>query len=365
MNVTVCHLAKAASGSGSDRSPSRVAWIDVAKGIGIILVVYGHVSGGLVDAGIQPADSPANAVSALIYTFHMPLFFFLSGVWLPRASAKPFRQFARERVGTIVYPYVLWSSLQFIANLAMARFTNGAPKPFGLLSIFYHPYAQFWFLYVLFIHLLLVTPLLRRRRGAAVALMLGVVAYFIYPLVESLPWRPAAQILRFLLYIAAGAAVGPWLVRSSLALFTRAQGSMIAAMLLIALTVGFWRSDSIGPVGLAVASLFGTIGVVAASWAITGTFVSRILEFLGKRSLEIYVAHVIAAAGTRIILARVGGIFEPTIHLVLDVGAGIAFPVVLWWLASRFGFGFLFALRRDTVATHRSEGRTPRDAMPA
>src|SRR5438874_1994978 len=109
------------------RTTSRVAWVDVAKGIGIVLVVYGHVSGGLVDAGIQPRNSVANAASALIYTFHMPLFFFLSGIWLARTSAKPFSQFARQRIGTIVYPYVLWSTIQFIANRAMARFTNASP----------------------------------------------------------------------------------------------------------------------------------------------------------------------------------------------------------------------------------------------
>lgn len=45
---------------------SRAEWIDVLKGIGIILVVIGHVNtkGFLVQ---------------WLYTFHMPLFFALSG----------------------------------------------------------------------------------------------------------------------------------------------------------------------------------------------------------------------------------------------------------------------------------------------
>ena len=45
---------------------SRADWIDVLKGIGIILVVIGHVNtkGFLVQ---------------WLYTFHMPLFFALSG----------------------------------------------------------------------------------------------------------------------------------------------------------------------------------------------------------------------------------------------------------------------------------------------
>src|SRR5947208_16409685 len=123
MNLVQSDLSQDVQAADQNRTTSRVAWVDVAKGIGIVLVVYGHVSGGLVDAGIQPRNSVANAASALIYTFHMPLFFFLSGIWLARTSAKPFSQFARQRIGTLVYPYFLWSSIQFIANRAMARFT--------------------------------------------------------------------------------------------------------------------------------------------------------------------------------------------------------------------------------------------------
>ena len=47
---------------------NRIKWVDIAKGIGIILVIVGHTI--------------ALEYSAPIYTFHMPLFFFLSGLFL-------------------------------------------------------------------------------------------------------------------------------------------------------------------------------------------------------------------------------------------------------------------------------------------
>ncbi|MCF2657191.1 acyltransferase family protein [Lacrimispora saccharolytica] len=46
---------------------SRINWIDTAKGIGIVLVVIGHTR-------FFP-----KAIIDMIFTFHMPLFFFLSG----------------------------------------------------------------------------------------------------------------------------------------------------------------------------------------------------------------------------------------------------------------------------------------------
>ena len=52
----------------------RLDWIDIAKGIGIILVVLGHT---LVPQVRETGF--AGFLWIFIYNFHMPLFFFLSG----------------------------------------------------------------------------------------------------------------------------------------------------------------------------------------------------------------------------------------------------------------------------------------------
>ncbi len=52
----------------------RIAWLDGARGIGILLIVLGHVI---------PMTTP---ISHFIYSFHVPLFFFLSGMVLQKRS---------------------------------------------------------------------------------------------------------------------------------------------------------------------------------------------------------------------------------------------------------------------------------------
>lgn len=47
----------------------RSTFIDIAKGIGIILVVLGHL------------DTNGQISREVIYSFHMPLFFLLSGIF--------------------------------------------------------------------------------------------------------------------------------------------------------------------------------------------------------------------------------------------------------------------------------------------
>jgi len=51
-------------------------WADFAKAIGIILVVYGHVARGVVNAGLPMDKYWFELVDSVIDPFHMPLFFF-------------------------------------------------------------------------------------------------------------------------------------------------------------------------------------------------------------------------------------------------------------------------------------------------
>lgn len=54
----------------------RIAWIDIAKGITILTVIWGHT--------LTIDSSPRN----LIFCFHMPLFFILSGFTLKPVKNK-------------------------------------------------------------------------------------------------------------------------------------------------------------------------------------------------------------------------------------------------------------------------------------
>ena len=45
----------------------RLDWVDIAKGIAIVLMILGH-------------SSLPNMIQNWIYSFHMPFFFFISGV---------------------------------------------------------------------------------------------------------------------------------------------------------------------------------------------------------------------------------------------------------------------------------------------
>ena len=94
----------------------RISYIDMAKGIGIILVVLGH--------SIFPSEN----LTTWIYSFHMPLFFILSGMLLSHthATEQALTSFIRKKAQAIFIPYFVFSVLTilFSALLDTASFCS-------------------------------------------------------------------------------------------------------------------------------------------------------------------------------------------------------------------------------------------------
>jgi len=81
----------------------RIHWIDNAKAICILLVVLGHAKG--LDAFIYK----------YIYSFHMPLFFFLSGYLLNKHRLENgFSSFAKYQFQKLIIPYLTFWVISYI-----------------------------------------------------------------------------------------------------------------------------------------------------------------------------------------------------------------------------------------------------------
>lgn len=79
----------------------RLSYIDTAKGLGMLLVLWAHIMLG-------------GWTNSFIYAFHMPLFFFLSGMMFRREKYRGFKQFFVKRVKTLLIPYVFYSFASWI-----------------------------------------------------------------------------------------------------------------------------------------------------------------------------------------------------------------------------------------------------------
>jgi len=126
----------------SNFPPKRVPYVDIAKGIGIILVVMGHNDFALI----------APFAHKLIYSFHMPMFFFMSGMFFK--PDMPFLNFITNRFHRVLKPFLAILLLIFFASLSFSKISlliagrRLIKAMYG--SGYYIDWVQLWFLPHLF-----------------------------------------------------------------------------------------------------------------------------------------------------------------------------------------------------------------------
>ena len=69
--------------------------------------------------------------------------------------------------------------------------------------------------------------------------------------------------------------------------------------------------------------------------------------------MGIYLMHVLAGSGVRVILNKFLGIDSVSIHIVLGVLAGIALPLIAIRIIDRLGIPFVFSAPISSVITRR------------
>jgi len=113
---------------------NRIQYLDRAKALGMFFVYYGHFVWNLT---FGEAGSPAAAHWRFIYSFHMPLFFFLAGIfWRPDRDlniVKYLGEKARTRIiplvvfGLLVIPFWLIVDPRQVALNNLALYLVGFP----------------------------------------------------------------------------------------------------------------------------------------------------------------------------------------------------------------------------------------------
>lgn len=329
----------------------NIDFIDCAKAIGIILVVYGHALRDLVDARLIDNTSGLQASDYVIYTFHMPLFFFLSGLTAGRSVAKGAVPFLKGKLRTIVYPYFLWSLLLGGTMVTLTAVTNHDKSVSRLLEILWNPISPFWFLYALFwVH---VVYLLLHRIGPGWFALAAILTFAAVAFVWPAPPEIVFQTTRGLLHYSIGAMLAGRLLegrRPGTAALVGMAGLFATAVLAcLALNI---RSALALPAAAAGIALTIGLGQRLAAHA-------RWLVLLGAASMSVYVLHIFATAGTRVVMAHALGAHHGAILLVLCTLAGLVFPLAVHRAAMRLGISTLLGLSERRTASGRPVPHQP------
>lgn len=327
-------------------SNSRNILFDYAKGIGIILVVYGHVMRGLLKAGLPMDRELHGLIDSIIYSFHMPLFFFLSGVFFFGSMDRHGElKLIENKFKTVLYPYVIWSLIQGLIEVGFSHSTNYKTSLWQVLSL-WHPRAQFWFLYTLFIVFIASIAIYRRRNAywsfavLALAVLLNVSRFSptdVYAVYSFSQW---------FVYFALGVGISSLPSRNYRLQSRTGLILFLSVAAFAASQAAFHSSLGLSAYGNAPASHLALAFVGIAFVMALCRFLMRYdlgwLKYLGRHSMEIYLIHIIGSSGIRIVLQNLLGISDVSLHFAFGMLFGIGIPLLVVALTPRLGLEWLF-----------------------
>lgn len=104
---------------------NRISWIDICRGIAILFVMYAHAL-------------PSDSYRYMFYAFHMPLFFFLSGIVF-KENFPSYWSFVKKSFKTIMLPYFLFAVLTYFFWFLKEHTTHNTMHDFlqQIYGIFY------------------------------------------------------------------------------------------------------------------------------------------------------------------------------------------------------------------------------------
>lgn len=322
----------------------REYWVDYAKAIGIILVVYGHVARGIYNAGIEIPFELYLLADSVVYSFHMPLFFFLSGLFFYNSLLKKGGVgLIGSKIDVIVYPYIIWSIAQGVIEAFLSAYTNGEVAYSEVFTLLWSPRAQFWFLYALFIIFCVAMVIFSifSKKMAIVVFGLSIILY-LYPTI-----LPDYLVFRFIsdniVYFVLGIIFSIYFSSAKLSkpiivgfFFT---GFIIFQFIFHDFLSLTYLDRGVVSLLLACISIFFVVSL--SSWVALKP--NNFFIFIGTSSMAIYLMHILAGSGVRVVLDTVMGVDSFVIHLIFGCFMGLFLPMLALMIINKLNISYLFS----------------------
>jgi fucose 4-O-acetylase-like acetyltransferase len=347
----------------------RLTWIDYAKGIAIILVLYRHVFEGLKQSGQSVQDYISlEYANIMFFSFRMPLFFIVSGIFVASSLKKRgLSSFIATKARTILYPYFLWGSLQITLQLVFSKYVNGQREIADYLYLLYLPreVEQFWYLYALFnVTVLYVLVSQKLKLSPIQNIGLGIIMYYLsaWAFQNNIIIGFVGDILHYYLFFAIGDAISRFIAdRDNFRYFESWKLLGLLFIPFIATQLYFLRENIRNASEVSKYQfveyyqpfLYILIALTGCAFVINLTFILQKLKLagwlqeLGKHSLYIYVAHVMVLASVRVLMTKFMGIHNVPVLLVTGIIMGLVVPVILYKISVKMNMRWIFSLERE------------------
>lgn len=259
---------------------SRITWLDSLKGIGIILVLLGHIYNN-------------DFVFNFVYSFHMPVFFFAAGYVY---KDRPILIDLKRRIDTIVRPYFIFGGSVLIYWIFVERRfrESNCSISQAIIGLFLGQYTKLdfnvhlWFLPCFFVTVILFN-IFTKEFGIKISYCIAIVLCVINIVlpVPEIPWG-IDRMCKYIVFYA----IGNW-IHSKHQLFFNTNKvvhkiSMIAVGVI--LLAFLWMLNQVSYLEHILWYVKALIGITSCVFISISTN-NAILQYLGKASIVVLSFH--------------------------------------------------------------------------
>ena len=286
----------------------RIEWVDIAKGIAIILVVIGHVGSSYGSAGLYKDSFLLNFTNRFVYSFHMAAFMFISGFLFKNKGNK--KQQIKAILISYGVPYIFFSGVWWGCKTVLSSLVNTKLSFWDLVLTPVFPISFMWFIYALMLmEIVQVIVGKLNKTKLYVHVTLAFVLLAIQPYMSSIPLFNTGYVFSDLIisdvmsnyfYFCIGVHFGNKIIsviKKHKSIYSCVWGAVLLGVNLLSYNLNI--TFNIEKVAIA---FLGIAFLISLSIRID----NKVLSFIGRRTLPIYVLHGIFIAATRIALGKMG-----------------------------------------------------------
>ena len=304
-----------------EQNKKRLIWIDNAKGFAIILVVLGHVISNLDSSGFLTSNVYLS-VKHWIYEFHMPLFFFLSGLLINKylgCPAEILTNFFKRKLISLIIPYISFSILYLIMKFVFSGTGAVINKVsiYDSLHLYKNPIGEYWFLYALILfNIIFVAIAYMRKKYAAVVIFLIALSFFFVDTLgfNDFEWVGLKRSIPFALFFFLGTILFKYIHFCN-------KKKYIVALLPMIICAEIFDTNTV------FFSRFLSILYVLFFCSAFNSFDFKLFEYLGRNSLVIYLFHPFFIVFFKMLVCKMH--LEIFVVVVVTI-ASIFFPLLTY-----------------------------------
>lgn len=342
---------------------NRKTYIDIARGIGIILLVLGHIVTG------------NTYLFNWIYSFHMPLFFFLSGMVANEKKLNNFPDYVKRKAKSRILPYFVIVALGFLICMIIPSyradvFADGWYSQITHILWYCRPVylyiGQVWFLVALFwseIYFYGWYKLVGKRHivlQIAVAFIFVVLSRHIWkldpyiPFIQKIPFLTDVATMGTFCYIL-GFLTERYHLLERINKWVKLL--LIPVTFAINIYLGTYLNGYVNMVDLVFVNAFRYVPAMIAGIAgvlLLSTFLKKtaLLEWMGRHSLPLFASHTFVIYLVREIIYRCTGTYYT---MMADVPNKLAFFMTLAVLILLIPIGYIYIFINKGINTIRSK----------